>query len=217
MKLGIVNLRSPDGARRNPGLGLLANIAPDFAALQLILGMGLARLLGAIRPYTYQEQFGFHIRTAQPSINPQALLARRRPPQIHGFAGSSRAAFSLGYPPACAPMACGCISHLLQSFVEQKQERQLMDEQILQSIDFPDGRIVLLDWSSSKEHRFENLICFNGDGSLRWKAALPENSGNDCFVEIAFDNGQLRTNTMSCFALWLDPSTGSAVKTVFTK
>ena len=184
----------------------------------LILGMGW---LDCWVPYglylTDQEQFGFHIRTAQPSINPQALLARRRPPQIHGFAGSSRTAFSLGYPPACAPTACDCISHLLQSYVEQKQERQLMDEQILQSIDFPDGRIVLLDWSSSKEHRFENLICFNGDGSLRWKAALPENSGNDCFVEIAFDNGQLRTNTMSCFALWLDPSTGSAVKTVFTK
>ena len=92
-----------------------------------------------------------------------------------------------------------------------------MDEQILQSLDFPDGRVVLLDWSSSKEPRFENLSCFNGDGSLRWKAALPENSGHDYFVEIALDNGQLRTNTMSCFAVWLDPSTGRAVKTVFTK
>jgi len=95
--------------------------------------------------------------------------------------------------------------------------RVLMNEQILLSLDFPDCRVVLLDWCSSNEHRLENLICYNSDGSLRWKAALPENSGHDCFVEIALDNGQLRTNTMSCFALWLDPSTGRAVKTVFTK
>jgi len=92
-----------------------------------------------------------------------------------------------------------------------------MDDQILQSLDFPDCRVALLDWCASKEHRFENLICFNGDGSLRWKAALPENSGHDCFVEIALDEGQIRANSMSCFAVWFDLSTGRAVKTVFTK
>jgi hypothetical protein len=92
-----------------------------------------------------------------------------------------------------------------------------MDAHILQSLDFPDCRVVLFDWTSNKEHRFENLVCFNGDGSLRWKAALPQNSGHDWFVGIALDNGQLRANSMSSFALWLDLQTGSALKTVFTK
>ena len=92
-----------------------------------------------------------------------------------------------------------------------------MDAHIFQSLDFPDFRVVLFDWSSNKEHRFENLVCFNGDGSLRWKAALPENSGPDCFVGIALENGQLRANTWSCFAIWLEPLTGRALKMTFTK
>ena len=92
-----------------------------------------------------------------------------------------------------------------------------MVEHIFQALDLPDCNVVLFDWSSNKQHRFENLACFNADGSLRWRAALPQNSGSDCFVGIAFDDGQLRANTMSCFAIWLDLQTGRAVKTVFTK
>jgi hypothetical protein len=92
-----------------------------------------------------------------------------------------------------------------------------MDAIILQSLDFPDCRVVLFDWSSNQEHRFENLVCFNGDGSLRWKAALPQNSGDDWFVAMALDNGQLRANTWSSYALWLDLPTGRALKTTFTK
>jgi hypothetical protein len=92
-----------------------------------------------------------------------------------------------------------------------------MDGHILQSLDFPDCKVVLFDWSSNKKHRFENLVCFNDDGSLRWKAALPANGGDDCFVGIAPDNGQLRANTMSSVALWLDLQTGRTLKTVFTK
>ena len=92
-----------------------------------------------------------------------------------------------------------------------------MQTDILQSLDFPECRVVLFDWSSNRAFRFENLVCYGADGSLRWKAALPENSGPDCFVGIALDNGQLRANTMSCFALWLDVSTGQALRTQFTK
>ncbi len=92
-----------------------------------------------------------------------------------------------------------------------------MDGRILQSLDFPEYKVVLFDWSSKQEYRLENLICFNGDGSLRWKAALPQSSGTDCFVGIALENGQLRANTWSCFAIWLDLLTGRALKTTFTK
>jgi hypothetical protein len=36
-------------------------------------------------------------------------------------------------------------------------------------------------------------------------------------VAMALDDNQLRANTMSGFAIWLDPLTGSALKTVFAK
>jgi hypothetical protein len=92
-----------------------------------------------------------------------------------------------------------------------------MASDIIQSLDFPDCRVVLFDWSANKDYRFENLACLNADGSLRWMAALPQDSGPDCFVGMALDNDQLRANSMSGFALWLDIQTGSALKTLFTK
>ena len=82
---------------------------------------------------------------------------------------------------------------------------QGMAEQILDTLNLPDCKIVLLDWSSHKEHRLENLVCINGDSSLKWRAALPQSTGPDCFVAMALDDNQLRANTMSGFAIWLDP------------
>ena len=92
-----------------------------------------------------------------------------------------------------------------------------MAKHISETLDLPDCKVVLFDWSSNKEHRFENLVCVNGDGSLKWRAALPQDTGSDCFVAMALDDGQLRANTFSGFAIWLDPLSGSALKTQFTK
>jgi hypothetical protein len=92
-----------------------------------------------------------------------------------------------------------------------------MNNEIFESIDLPGGKVVVFDWSSNKEYRYENLVCFNGDGSVRWRPELPKNSGPDCFVGVTIDKGQIRANTMSCFALWLDPLTGKTLKAVFTK
>ena len=92
-----------------------------------------------------------------------------------------------------------------------------MNNKIVESVDLPDGRVVVFDWSSNRENRHENLVCFNGDGSVRWRPSLPDNSEPDCFVGVTIDKGQIRANTMSCFALWLDPLTGETLKSVFTK
>jgi hypothetical protein len=92
-----------------------------------------------------------------------------------------------------------------------------MNNKIVESVDLADGRVVVFDWSSNSEYRHENLVCFNRDGSVRWRPALPDNSGPDCFVGVTIDKGQIRANTMSCFALWLDPLTGETLKSVFTK
>ena len=92
-----------------------------------------------------------------------------------------------------------------------------MASDIVQSLDLPDCSVVLFDWSSNKDYRFENLTCLNADGSLRWKAVLPEDTGPDCFVAIALDNDQLRANSMSGFALLLDLQTGSPLEISFIK
>jgi hypothetical protein len=58
-------------------------------------------------------------------------------------------------------------------------------------LDLPDARIVLLDWSNDKSYRYENLFCYNLDGSLKWKGHLPENTGPDVFVGIRLDDREL--------------------------
>jgi len=47
-----------------------------------------------------------------------------------------------------------------------------MDSDILQSLEFPDCRVVLFDWSSSKKYRFENLVCFNDDGLSEMESGI---------------------------------------------
>jgi hypothetical protein len=92
-----------------------------------------------------------------------------------------------------------------------------MTQKIAESIDLPDGRIVLFRDDDDTSYRFENLVCFDIDGSLRWKAALPKNSGSDCFTSVAFDGEHIRAYAWSGFLVWFDPLTDSAVRTVFTK
>jgi hypothetical protein len=41
-----------------------------------------------------------------------------------------------------------------------------MAEHIFETLDLPDCKVVVFDWSSNRQDRFENLVCFNGDGSL---------------------------------------------------
>jgi outer membrane protein assembly factor BamB len=91
-----------------------------------------------------------------------------------------------------------------------------MGELIHQTLELPNGRIVILKWSD-KTYRDENLFCYRADGSLKWKAELPPNTGQDFFVAVALVGAELRANTWSCYALWLDPETGRTLRSHFTK
>jgi Immunity protein 27 len=95
-------------------------------------------------------------------------------------------------------------------------ELAIVDEEIIQSIDIPGGRVVLLDWNNRQFYRFENLFCYHDEGSLRWTASLP-NTGTDVFVSVELDNGNLRANTWSGWALRLDVTTGKTLGSEFTK
>jgi outer membrane protein assembly factor BamB len=89
---------------------------------------------------------------------------------------------------------------------------------ILRKLDLPDGaRVVVYDWLGCSAP-VENLVCLNSDGTIRWRAKLPENAGpSDCFVAVRMDGDLLLANTWSCYAVWLDPKTGETLRQSFTK
>jgi outer membrane protein assembly factor BamB len=89
---------------------------------------------------------------------------------------------------------------------------------ICTSVDLPGGagRVVVFDWETGSG-REENLVCFEPGGRVRWKAKLPTSDPSDCFVAVALDGDLVRANSMSCYAVWLDPATGRTVRTQFTK
>jgi outer membrane protein assembly factor BamB len=93
-----------------------------------------------------------------------------------------------------------------------------MSPSILRTLELPTGRVVLTDWSGSNPYRLENLACYLIDGSLKWKAKLPEHTGSDWFTSLELDqNGNIRAFTWSCYLLSLDPESGQTLETVFHK
>jgi hypothetical protein len=89
---------------------------------------------------------------------------------------------------------------------------------IYRSVDLPEdaGRLVVFEWGPGSEPD-ENLVCFEPDGCVRWKAKLPTCDAGDCFVGVPLEGELVLANSMSCYAVWLDPRTGEAVRTQFTK
>ena len=89
---------------------------------------------------------------------------------------------------------------------------------IYMSVDLPNGagRLVVFDWETGSGSD-ENLVCLGLDGRVRWKAKLPTSDPSDCFVAVRLDGDLVRANSWSCYAVWLDPSTGRTLRTQFTK
>ena len=79
------------------------------------------------------------------------------------------------------------------------------------------GRAIVYDWDVEKPYREENLEFISPDGDVLWRAALPGNTGPDCFVSVRSDGALLMANTWSGFAIWLDPASGRQVRSVFVK
>ncbi|MGY3080611.1 outer membrane protein assembly factor BamB [Bradyrhizobium sp. LM6.10] len=89
---------------------------------------------------------------------------------------------------------------------------------IYTSIDLPNhvGRLVLFEGGEDSKPD-ENLVCFEPDGRVRWKAKLPTSDAGDCFVAVVLEGDLIRANSWSCHAVWLNPETGEVVRTHFTK
>jgi hypothetical protein len=87
---------------------------------------------------------------------------------------------------------------------------------ILKTIDLADGRAVLFD-AAIDDYRAQNLTCFAPDGTVRWQASLPANTGPDSFVDIAIDEDAIRAITWSGWSIWFNPVTGTENKSRFVK
>ena len=89
---------------------------------------------------------------------------------------------------------------------------------IYTSVDLPNdaGRLVVFEWAPGSGPE-DNLVCFEPDGRVRWKAKLSTSDPSDCFVSVTLEGDLIRANSMSCHAVWLDPPTGEAVRTQFTR
>lgn len=90
---------------------------------------------------------------------------------------------------------------------------------VFKSADLPDGtgRLVVFEWFPNNQYRLRNLVCLDENGTVRWTAELPANTGPDCFTGVAVDGDTIQANTWSCYALTLDPRTGKTLSCIFTK
>jgi hypothetical protein len=90
---------------------------------------------------------------------------------------------------------------------------------IYKTIALPDGlgRIVLFDSPAGHKARLENLLCVDHCGGLIWTAQLPKDTLPDAFLSARLHGSVLIAHTWSCFAVTIDPKTGTTLSCVFTK
>jgi hypothetical protein len=88
------------------------------------------------------------------------------------------------------------------------------------SLPIPDSndKIALLNCQSGKvtSNTFRNILRCHPDGSVIWRAALPENSG-DTYTRVDWSAQHLTAHSWSGFEVVLDVETGDIVSRVFTK
>jgi hypothetical protein len=79
-----------------------------------------------------------------------------------------------------------------------------------------DGCIVLLSYEGGPKN-FQNLVRCRSDGTVQWRAELPDQTGTDAYVSFTLTDGQLKANSWSGFQVFIDESTGKIVRREFTK
>ena len=87
----------------------------------------------------------------------------------------------------------------------------------IQTIDFMDGTKIVLTADDGSGYRTSNLAAINAAGAEIWRAALPENTGPDAYLDVRFENGVLLANTWSGNLVQLSPTTGAVEGLTFIK
>jgi hypothetical protein len=90
---------------------------------------------------------------------------------------------------------------------------------IEQELILPDGRkVVRYDPPMDARGLAENLVCFNADGSVRWKKAPSHPSGQlNFFTGVRLEGDKLFANTWGSYMIEIAPLTGEESNPKFTK
>jgi hypothetical protein len=76
--------------------------------------------------------------------------------------------------------------------------------------------VVVLDPSAGPKV-FSNLVRVCPDGEVAWRAATPESSAPDAYVEARFEEGRLIATSWSGFRCVVDPEDGSVDRVGWAK
>jgi len=77
--------------------------------------------------------------------------------------------------------------------------------------------LVLLGRVAGSPKVFENLVRCRPDGSIVWRAELPEPRGGEAYVHVSWCGAEIAANSWSGFKVILDPETGKIRSAKFTK
>jgi hypothetical protein len=77
--------------------------------------------------------------------------------------------------------------------------------------------IVLLRYSERKYGSFENLLLLRLDGTVIWRAQLPDTSSGDAYVDFKIKDDRVIATSWSCYQVELDMRDGKILKRQFTK
>lgn len=79
-----------------------------------------------------------------------------------------------------------------------------------------DEGIVLLEYWAQPQHGFRNLMRCRPDGSVVWRAELPDER-DDAYVEVRWTAEGLQAGSWSGYQVLFDPDNGRIISLTFTK
>jgi Domain of unknown function (DUF4279) len=83
--------------------------------------------------------------------------------------------------------------------------------------DLPTAIAELLDRLELNRSFLAKVRSEGGTGGLIWTAQLPKGTLPDAFVSVGLNGPMIQAHTWSCFALTIDPKTGTTLSCIFTK
>lgn len=84
-------------------------------------------------------------------------------------------------------------------------------------VNLPDGSAIVVLAPGPGGARRANLVLVGADSGVVWRVEPPTKDASDAWVAVRETAGDIYASTWSCHVVRVDPVTGSAVSTSFTK
>ena len=111
-----------------------------------------------------------------------------------------------------------CVNNAITGETIWKGKPEGRNVEIISPVPDEEDCIVLLDYSASDSKLpDQNLIRIHPDGTLVWRAELPEPSSSDAYVQFQITNGNLQASSWSGYKVAIDTTNGKISSATFTK